>query len=156
MSLPAGYTVRRASTDDINTLVAHRSAMFLDMGYRDETALDAMAAKCHTWLLTRMNRREYLAWLAIAPDRSIVAGTGLWLMDWPPHMIGSGLRGNILNVYTAVEFRRQGLAGELVKIAMQWCRSNGVDVVVLHSSPDGRRLYESMGFIASNEMRMKL
>ncbi len=156
MSLPEGYAVRRASTDDINTLVEHRRAMFFDMGYRDQTALDSMAAKCHTWLLTRMNRGEYLAWLAIAPDHEIVAGTGLWLMDWPPHMVGSGVRGNILNVYTAVEYRRRGLAGELVRAAMQWCRSNGVDVVVLHASPDGRRLYESMGFVVSNEMRLKL
>lgn len=156
MSLPEGYAVRRATPDDINILVAHRRAMFADMGYQGETALDAMAAKCHPWLLTRMNRGEYLAWLATAPDRSVVAGTGLWLMDWIPHMVGAGPRGNILNVYTAVEFRRRGLAGELLKAAMQWCRSNGVDVVVLHASPDGRRLYESMGFVGSNEMRIQL
>jgi len=156
MSLPEGFAVRRASADDIDALVAHRRAMFVDMGYRDETALDSMAAKCHSWLLTRMNRGEYLAWLAIAPDHSIVAGAGLWLMDWPPHMIGSGRRGNILNVYTSVEFRRRGLAGELMKAAMQWCRSNEVDTVVLHASSDGRRLYESMGFVATNEMRIQL
>jgi len=130
--------------------------MFVDMGYRDETMLDAMEAKCHGWLLAQMERGEYLAWLATAPDQSIVAGTGLWLMDWIPHMIGSGRRGNILNVYTAAEFRRRGLAGELVKAALQWCRSNGVDVVVLHASPNGRRLYESMGFAATNEMRIQL
>jgi ribosomal protein S18 acetylase RimI-like enzyme len=156
MSLPEEYSLRRASTDDINTLVAHRRAMFRDMGHRDETALDTMAAKCHTWLLTKMNQGEYLAWLAMAPDGAIVAGSGLWLMDWIPHMVGSGRRGNILNVYTEVEFRRRGLAGELVKAAMLWCRTNGVDVVVLHASSDGRHLYESMGFVGSNEMRTKL
>ena len=156
MSLPEGFTVRRASADDIDALVAHRRGMFVDMGYRDESALDSMAAQCHGWLLSRMNSGEYLAWLAISPEGSIVAGAGLWLMDWPPHMIGSGRRGNVLNVYTAVEFRRRGLAGELLKAAMQWCRSNRIDVVVLHASPDGRRLYESMGFVATNEMRIQL
>jgi GNAT superfamily N-acetyltransferase len=156
MNLPGGYAIRRASIDDIDTLVAHRRAMFVDMGYRDEAALDSMAAKCRPWLLSKMNRGEYLAWLATAPDESIAAGAGLWLMDWPPHMVGNGTRGNILNVYTAAEFRRRGLAGELMKAALRWCRSNGVDVVVLHASPDGRRLYEAMGFAATNEMRIKL
>lgn len=42
MSLPEGFAIRRASTDEIDTLVAHRRAMFVDMGYRDEAALDAM------------------------------------------------------------------------------------------------------------------
>lgn len=156
MNLPEGYAIRRASADDIDTLAEHRRAMFVDMGYRDEAALDAMAAKCHAWLLDRMNRGEYLAWVATAPDGSVVAGTGLWIMDWPPHMIGGGRRGNILNVYTAAQFRRRGLARELMNTALEWCRANGVDVVVLHASPDGRRLYESMGFAATNEMRIRL
>jgi len=156
MSLPEGYSLRRASAGDIDTLVAHRRAMFVDMGYQDQVALDTMATKCHVWLLAKMQSGEYLAWLATAPDGSVVAGTGLWLMDWPPHMIGSGRRGNILNVYTEQQFRQRGLARELVNTAMQWCRSHGIDVVVLHSSPEGRRLYESMGFAASNEMRIKL
>lgn len=108
MTLPEGYAVRRASTDDINTLVAHRRAMFVDMGYRDETALDTMSAKCHTWLLTRMNRGEYLAWLAVAPDQSIVAGTGLWLMDW----ITSYGRQRSERKYLERSTRQSGFAGE--------------------------------------------
>jgi GNAT superfamily N-acetyltransferase len=156
MPLPAGFTIRRATAADIDTLVAHRRSMFVDMGYRDETALDSMAAKCHPWLLARMERNEYLAWFAVSPDKKIVAGTGLWLMDWLPHMIGSLPRGNIVNVYTAPEFRRCGLAAELMRTAMQWCRTNGVDVIVLHASPEGRRLYESLGFTPTNEMRINL
>lgn len=156
MSLPAGFNVRRATTEDLDILAGHRHSMFVDMGYRDEAALNTMAAKCHDWLLDRMQRGEYLAWLVIAPDQSIAAGTGLWLMDWPPHMIGSGVRGNILNVFTAVEYRRRGLARELMKVALEWCHSNQVDVVVLHASPQARPLYESMGFAGTNEMRMQL
>jgi len=94
-------------------------------------------------------------WQSLLTGR-FAAGSGLWVMDWPPHMIGNGPRGNILNVYTAVEFRRRGLARELVKAAMEWCRCNGVDVVVLHASADARRLYESMGFAGTNEMRLQL
>lgn len=157
MSLPEGFTIRRASTDDLTTLVEHRCGMFYDMGYRDHAAMDTMALKFRPWLLQQMDAGEYLAWLAVAPDGSIAAGTGLWLMDWPPHMIGTGVRrGNILNVYTAQEFRRRGLARQLMEVAIHWCRENRVDTVILHASPDGRKLYESMGFTSTNEMRVRL
>src|SRR5215471_4334695 len=156
MDLPEGFALRGASVDDLATLVAHRRAMFYDMGYRDDASLDSMSARFRPWVQAHMNAVEYLAWLAIAPDSSVAAGAGLWLMDWPPHMIGSGSRrGNILNVYTEAKFRRRGLARALMEVAVQWCRENGVDVVILHARPEGRGLYESMGFQASNEMRLK-
>jgi GNAT superfamily N-acetyltransferase len=157
MGLPEGFTIRRASTDDLTTLVEHRRGMFYDMGYRDHASMDAMALKFRPWLLKQMDAGEYLAWLVVAPDGAIAAGTGLWLMDWPPHMIGSGVRrGNILNVYTMEKFRRRGLARQLMEVAIQWCRENRVDTVILHASPDGRKLYESMGFTSTNEMRVRL
>jgi len=155
MGLPEGFTIRRASADDLVTLIEHRRAMFYDMGYRDDAALDSMTAKFGPWLLSKMNSGEYLAWVIVAPDYSIAAGAGLWLMDWPPHMIGEGTRGNILNVYTVETFRRRGLARHLMEMVIDWCRENKVDTVILHASPDGRSLYEALGFTASNEMRLR-
>lgn len=157
MSLPEGFTIRRASTEDLDTLVAHRRAMFHDMGYNDEVALNSMSAKFRVWLLQQMNSGDYHAWLASAPDGSVAAGAGLWLMDWPPHMIGQGVRrGNILNVYTVENFRRRGLARQLMQAVLSWCGENCIDTVILHASPSGRSLYESMGFAQTNEMRLRL
>ena len=130
--------------------------MFLNMGYEDEAVLDSMSARFRVWLIDHMNTGDYLAWLVTAPDGSVAAGTGLWLMDWPPHMIGtSERRGNILNVYTNPSFRKRGLARSLMETALAWCRENGIDTVILHASPAGRSLYESMGFAATNEMRLR-
>jgi GNAT superfamily N-acetyltransferase len=104
-----------------------------------------------------MNAGDYLAWLVVAPDKSIAGGAGLWLMDWPPHMIGQDTRrGNILNVYTAEPFRRRGLARQLMEAVLIWCRENRVDTIVLHASSDGRSLYDAMGFAPTNEMRLQL
>ena len=157
MSLPEGFSIRSASIVDLDTLVAHRRSMFRDMGYTDEGVMDSMSAKFRVWLLARMDSGDYRAWLVSGPDGSIAAGAGLWLMDWPPHMIGkSSRRGNIVNVYTESSFRRRGLARLLMETALAWCRVNGVDTVILHASPAGRSLYEEMGFKATNEMRMHL
>ncbi|HEY7351669.1 MAG TPA: GNAT family N-acetyltransferase [Terriglobales bacterium] len=78
-------------------------------------------------------------------------------MDWPPHMVGSNpRRGNILNVYTAPEFRRRGIARRLLDAVLDWCNVNKVDFVILHASDEGRSLYQSLGFQPGNEMRIKL
>src|SRR5258708_7543201 len=97
--------IRPATVVAAETIATHRWAMFYEMGYRDGAALDAMVAAFLPWVRQRLTTTEYLAWLALAPDGAIVAGLGLWLMDWPPHMIGPGApRGNILNVYTDPAF----------------------------------------------------
>jgi GNAT superfamily N-acetyltransferase len=156
MPLPDGFTIRAASTQDLDVLVGHRRAMFRDMGHSDQAGMDRMTEKLRPWLLDKLNSGEYVAWLVIAPDGAIAAGAGLWLMDWIPHVIGAGPgRGNILNVYTESEYRRRGLARCLVETAVAWCRDNGVDTVILHASPEGRALYESLGFAATNEMRIR-
>ena len=140
---------------DVDAIVHHRRAMFRDMGYRDEEALAAMSGAFRPWLLRKMESGEYLAWFALASDSSIAAGLGLWLMDWPPHMVASGRwRGNILNVYTEPQRRRRGMARALMQVALEWCAANRVGAIILHASEDGRALYESLGFTATNEMRL--
>lgn len=150
-------TIRLATPADADAISSHRRAMFYEMGYHDAAALDAMLAAFLPWLRQRLAAAEYLAWLALTSDGVIVAGLGLWLMDWPPHMIGPGApRGNILNVYTESAFRRQGIARQLMNVALDWCRTNGVRAVILHASEDGQKLYEELGFKPTNEMRILL
>lgn len=157
MEIAEGIALRRASMADAPTIAHHRRAMFRDMGYEDAAALDSMMAKFLPWLETKMRAGDYLAWLAVTAADRVVAGAGLWLMDWPPHMVGSSAqRGNIVNVYTEPDFRRRGLARRLMGEPLTWCKANGIDFVILHASPEGRGLYESLGFRASNEMRMKV
>ena len=157
METTNGISWRRAFIKDAAKIAKHRRAMFRDMGYQDEAALDSMMARFLPWLEAKMTSGDYLAWLAVTDTDLVVAGAGLWLMDWPPHMVGSGARrGNILNVYTEPEFRRRGLARKLMEAVLEWCQANAVDIVVLHASPEGRTLYESLGFQASNEMRLQL
>jgi len=149
--------IRAATLDDAESLIEHRRAMFFEMGYRDAAALDGMVAEFRPWLRRKMESGEYLAWVAIEPNDRIVAGLGLWLMDWPPHMIGPGApRGNILNVYTDTAYRRQGIAREMMKIALEWCSQRNIGAVVLHASDDGRELYQQLGFRPTNEMRVML
>jgi GNAT superfamily N-acetyltransferase len=152
-------TIRTATLEasDLDAIVYQRRAMFEDMGYADAARLTGMSELYRPWLARKMQAGEYLAWFALAPDSSIAAGLGLWLMDWPPHMLAPGpRRGNILNVYTAPAHRRRGMARALMEVALEWCAANRIGAVILHASAEGRPLYESLGFTASNEMKLLL
>ena len=116
----------RPDEKDIEAIVHQRRAMFFDMGHRDERALESMSERFRPWLKRKMEAGEYVAWFAIAPDESVAAGAGLWLMDWPPHIVGGGKwRGNIVNVYTEAAYRRKGLAWELMRQRWNGAREKG-------------------------------
>ena len=129
--------------------------MMREIRNTDEAMLEAMSEKFRPWLRARLESEEYYAWLAIAPDESVASGVGLWLLDWPASGVSiAPHRGYLLNVYTEHAHRKKGLARRLVQTALDWCLENGVDIMSLHASPFGRPLYESLGFKATNEMRL--
>lgn len=151
------FTLRAAKVEDAEVLVAHRRAMFFDIGYQDRDSLDGMASRFREWVRPRLESGEYRAWLAVTPEGAAAAGAAIWLMDWPPMPFAVGSpRGNILNVYTRPESRRQGLARRLMETVLEWCRANHVEIVILHTSDEGRALYESLGFKRTREMRLEL
>jgi GNAT superfamily N-acetyltransferase len=61
-----------------------------------------------------------------------------------------------MNVFTEPEYRRLGLARRLMVTMLDWLRQEKFGTVSLHASEYGRSLYESLGFEATNEMRMSL
>jgi GNAT superfamily N-acetyltransferase len=151
-----GLTLRPATEEDAALIAAHRRAMFADMGSSDTVRLETMEAEFTQWVREKLARKEYLGWFVV-DGVAVVAGAGLWLMDWPPHIIGRGARrGNILNVYTAPDYRRRGLARRLMEAVLEWCRTNNIETVVLHASAEGRTLYATLGFEPTNEMRIQL
>lgn len=151
------YSIRCATIEDVPVLTRHRRLMFHDMGHRDVSLLDAMSTHFTAWLTEHIRNGSYLAWLAEDNAKAIVAGAGLWFINWPPHILGpAGPRGYILNVYTEKEHRRNGLARRLTERCLEACCKRGIVLVALHASEHGRPLYESLGFEPTNEMRLKL
>src|SRR5438552_9190799 len=104
------YTIRQATLQDAKVITQQRRGMFLDLGFADDDILKQKIGEFLPWVEGKMAANQYLAWLAMSGE-TVVAGLGLWLIEWPPHMIGLAQhRGYILNVYTHPDHRRQGLA----------------------------------------------
>lgn len=149
-------TIREASLADIPEILRQRRAMYEDMNYKGTTALEAMAKLTAGYLAKAMAEGSFRAWLA-CEDGHAVAGGAVVISPWPAHPYDLECRrATILNVYTNPSHRRRGLARQVMQTMIAWCKQEGLARVTLHASDDGRHLYESLGFEASNEMRLKL
>ena len=151
LDLPPGYTLRRALPADAPLIAAQREAMFTDMGteYREAVAQFA------PWVERHLRAGTYVGWFV--EQGEVVAGAGLLLHDWSPHFLDpQPLRSYLQNVYTRPEHRGRGLARVLTQTAIAETRRRGIRTLSLHASKFGRPLYEQLGFIATNEMRLVL
>jgi GNAT superfamily N-acetyltransferase len=149
--------IREALPGDIAHILHHRRAMFWDMGNRDEEAHRLMLVNAEAFLRDAMPRGRYRGWLAETADDKVVAGAGVTIVDWPGSPADPApFRAWVQNVYTEPEFRRRGLARLLMERAVAWCRAEGMANISLHASEFGRPLYESLGFLPTNEMRLRL
>src|ERR1051326_8834807 len=149
--------IRAATLADIPHILHHRRSMFRDMGTGTDAQLDAVVVTAEAFLASGMPAGQYRGWLAQSADGRIAAGAGITIVPWPGAPGDPApCRGWIQNVYTEPEFRRLGLARRLMEAVADWCRAEGYYTVSLHASPEGRPLYESMGFRDTNEMRLAL
>ena len=150
-------TLREAGPNDLEAVLRHRRAMFEDMGYKDAAALEAMERSCRPFFAQALAEGWYRGWLAEAGKDVVVAGAGVLILPWPSHPRDAQIRRPmIVNVYTEPAYRRRGLARRLMEAMLEWLRQQGYGTVSLHASDYGRSLYESLGFIATNEMRLQL
>jgi GNAT superfamily N-acetyltransferase len=126
------------------------------MGYTDTAAIARMSELTGDWLRQAMPEDVFRAWLAFDSDRPIAGGAVL-ITSWPAHPYDLECRrATILNVYTDPQYRRRGIARQLIETIVAWCKQQGFARVTLHASDDGRHLYESLGFEPGNEMRLSL
>ena len=147
------FTTRSASVDDAALLTAHRNAMFASMPNPNITALETMSRAFEPWVREKLANGRYIGW--IAEENGRVAGSaGLLLLDWPPHPLhpSSHERGYVLNVFVEPDFRKRGLAHQLLEHCMAEARRKGIRVITLHASDAGRPVYDGYGFRATSEM----
>lgn len=151
------YRVRPATVADLPLIVSQRHAMFEAMGYVNRAQLELTDAKFVEWVTDKLERGEYLGWFLADEGNRVVAGAGLWIMEWPPHAIDqSTRRGNILNVYAEPEYRDEaGLRRLLIQI-LDYCRDHGIRTVIVNPAEPVRPLFESLGFGGTSEYKIQV
>lgn len=88
----------------------------------------------------------------------VIATAGILFIEFPPSYSNqTGLRGYVTNMYTAPEYRRQGIATAMLHKLVEEAKARSVDLICLRATDMGKSVYEKFGFEVSGKwMDLKL
>jgi GNAT superfamily N-acetyltransferase len=145
-------TIRQATLADLPLLLQYRRAMTEEMAGADEVAVNRMVAALETYLRAAILEGRWHSWIAEPGGCGSVE-----IVQWVPGRLDpTPRRAWIHSLYVEPSFRRRGIGRRLIQAIIAWCREQRFEWVYLHSSDQGRPLYELLGFVTSSEMRLKL
>jgi ribosomal protein S18 acetylase RimI-like enzyme len=88
-------------------------------------------------------------------ERRVVATAGAMLEDGYPTAIHGLAFGYIFGVRVEPQYRNRGIATALMRETITFLRDLQCRRIRLHASVFGRRIYEELGFTATNEMELR-
>ena len=89
--------------------------------------------------------------VAVNDGRCVACASMSYIEIMPTFSHTSGKRAHLMNVYTEKDYRRRGIARQLVNMLIEDARVHGATEISLDATESGRPLYESRGFKAYEE-----
>lgn len=83
--------------------------------------------------------------------KTIGCATLCYIEMMPTFSHPTGRRSHLMNVYTAPDYRGQGIARRMVEMLIEEARRRGVTEISLDATTSGRPLYRKLGFQDSEE-----
>lgn len=140
-------SVRLGGAGDIPALVKLRLAYLADEHGVPEASLDPrIAAQLPAYFAAHLNRDCFAA-LWEAPDGTPAAAALLVTREMPANpSFPTGKAGTVYSVYTAPQYRRQGIASAMIALLLETAEQQRLDRVRLSATDAGKLLYEKLGF----------
>lgn len=138
--------LREANRDDIDQLVVMRELFMLEAHHHiDDDKMQVIKEGTFHYLQKHLNH-DCFVFIAVDDDK-IVSTVFMIVFEKPagPHFL-TGKIGNIINVYTLPQYRKHGIAGKLVQMAITKAKSNDISYLDLKASQMGESVYRREGF----------
>ena len=145
---------QRLTEKELDRFIRMRIAQLREEGAKDEMDL---APALRDYYARHMADGTFVSWLAKDGDR-IVGTSGMSFVEKPPYFgCPTGRIGLLSSMYTAPEYRRRGIARELLRRVVEEARAYGCGTVQITASDMGVLLYTDFGFVRNrNFMQYKL
>jgi GNAT superfamily N-acetyltransferase len=114
---------------------------------------DAFVSRCAQWMAEALASPDWRCWVAL-DDGGAIRGH-LWLEIIPkiPNPVAEReAHAYITNVFLDPVLRGHGLGERLMATAMDWCRAERIDSVILWPTSRSRTLYERHGFAVRDDL----
>ena len=147
-------TYRKLTENNLDTFIRMRIDQLREEGAAGD--IDLVPA-LKEYYKRHMEDGTFLSWLAVDGDR-IVGTSGMSIVEKPPYYdCPSGKIGLLSSMFTDPDYRRRGIARELLSRVVEEARSGGCGTVQITASDMGVLLYTDYGFVKNeNFMQYKL
>lgn len=151
-SVPVSY--RRMEAEDVEQFIALRISQLREEGATEDLNL---VPALEDYYHRHMADGTFVSWLAVK-DQRIVGTSGMSFVEKPPYFgCPTGRIGLLSSMYTDPEYRRMGIAKELLRRVVEEARAYGCGAVQITASDMGVLLYTDFGFVKNgNFMQYKL
>ena len=145
---------KRLTERELNTFIDMRIHQLREEGAKEKIDL---APALRVYYDRHMADGTFVSWLAFDGDR-IIGTSGMSFVEKPPYFgCPSGKMGLLSSMYTNPDYRRKGIARELLSRVVQDAKEYGCGTVQITASDMGVKLYTDFGFVHNgNFMQYKL
>lgn len=145
---------KRLTEKELNTFIEMRIKQLREEGAKEEIDL---VPSLKQYYMRHMADGTFVSWLAF-DEGKIVGTSGMSFVEKPPYFgCPSGKIGLLSSMFTDPDYRRKGIAKELLSRVIDDARKYGCGTVQITASDMGVKLYSSFGFVHNdNFMQYKL
>lgn len=136
-------TYRKLNNDDLPKFIRMRINQLIEEGA--EPTLD-LSPKLNEYYEKHLSDGTFVSWLALDDDK-IIGTSGLSIVEKPPYYGNpSGKIGLLSSMFTDKNYRRKGIAKQLLTKITEEARKHNCGVIHITASDMGVLLYTDFGF----------
>ena len=145
---------KKLTIDELDTFIQMRINQLREEGATED--IDLVPA-LRDYYERHMSDGTFVSWLAL-DGKKIIGTSGMSFVEKPPYFgCPNGRIGLLSSMFTDPDYRRKGIAKELLSRVVEEARNYGCGTVQITASDRGVKLYTAYGFVHNgNFMHYKL
>ncbi len=143
---------RKATIDDLDVLVSTRITVLRAANKLDDNVdMSEVERESRDYYEKALLDERHTAYLVFDDGEFVGAGGVSYFRVMPTYHNPSGRKAYIMNMYTAPDHRRRGIAYNTLDLLVKDAKEKGIDAISLEATDMGRPLYERYGFVKMND-----